>query len=82
MKKLSMGRINAFVVEEKSGLTAMEQTAVKNVEYNKDKVLSEMDVFYAFQKTPEGDQLAKKFSKALEDMRKDGTFQKIMSKAK
>lgn len=82
MKKLSMGRIDAFVVEEKSGVTAMEQAGVKNVEYNKDKVLSEMDVFYAFQKTPDGEQLAKKFSQALEDMRKDGTFQKIMSKAK
>lgn len=81
MRKLALGRIDAFVVEEKSGLKALDQSGEKNIEYNKDTQLSEQDVYYAFQKTAEGDDLAKKFSKALEDMKKDGTFGKIMAKA-
>ena len=82
MRKLSLGRIDAFVVEKGSGLTALEQSGARNIEYNANKVLSEMDVFYAFQKTTENERLAEKFSNALQEIRKDGTFEKIMSKAK
>lgn len=81
MKKLGAGRIQAFVVEEKSGLEALKKAGETNIEYNKDVALSEQDVYYAFQNTPQGRELANKFSKALEEMKKDGTFAKIMAKA-
>ena len=82
MKKLSAGRLDAFVVEEKSGLKALEQAGATNIEYNKEQPISEQDVYYAFQDTERGRAMAKKFSEALEQMKKDGTFGKIMSKAK
>jgi len=81
MKKLSKGRIDAFVVEEKSGLKALEQSGEKDITYDSKMPLSNQDVYFAFQNTPEGAKLAEGFSKALSSMKKDGTFGKIMSKA-
>ncbi len=81
MKKLSMGRIDAFVVEEKSGLKALQDSGVSGIEYSNDKPLSEQDVFYSFQKATDGDALAAKFSKAIDEIHKDGTMGRIFSKA-
>lgn len=81
MKKLSGNRIDVFVVEEKSGLKALEQSGVGNVNYNSEAPLSKQDVYYAFQDTPEGEAYAKAFSDALDAMKKDGTFAEIMSRA-
>lgn len=44
--------------------------------------LSEQNVYYAFQPTPEGKTYADKFSKALTNMENDGTLAAIMGKAK
>lgn len=81
MKKLSKGRIDAFVVEEKTGVKALKESGAANIHYDKAAPLSKQDVYFVFQPTAEGKALAAKFSKALADMRKDGTFQKIMSRA-
>jgi len=81
MKKLAMGRIDAFVVEEKSGLKALQDSGVSGIDYNKDKALSEQEVFFAFQKTADGASLAAKFSKAIDEIKEDGTMGKIFSKA-
>ena len=81
MSKLSKGRIDAFVVEEKSGLKALKESGATNIVYNPEKPLSEMRVFFAFQGNEEGQALADKFSKAIAEMEKDGTFEKIMRKA-
>ena len=78
MKKLSKGEIDAFVVEEKSGIKALKESGVKNVHYNLKKPLYGKRVFFAFQPTDEGRSLAEEFSKALAEMKKDGTFAKIM----
>lgn len=77
-KKLEAGRIDAFVVEEHSGVKALKDSGVKGIAYDKNRPLSKMDVYYAFQKTPEGKDLAVKFSRALDEMKKDGTFARIM----
>ncbi|WP_415061432.1 substrate-binding periplasmic protein [Bdellovibrio sp.] len=78
MKKLAQGVIEAFVVEERSGLKALELSGVRNIEYDKSKPLGKPAVFYAFQDTAEGYQLAKTFSKTIEEMRKDGTLNRIL----
>ena len=82
MKKLSRGRIDAFVVEEKTGLKALKESGAQNIHYPQGKPLSKQEVYFAFQPTPEGKALARRFSKALADMKKDGSFAAIMSKAK
>ena len=82
MQKLSAGRIDAFVVEEKTGLKAVEQSGVSNVTYPKDSPLSRQKVYIAFQPTEDGKKLAAAFSDALKAMKADGTFDKIMAPAK
>ena len=82
MKKLSKGRIDAFVVEEKTGVKALQESGAANIHYDKGKALSKQEVYFAFQPNADGKALAEKFSKALADMKADGSFGKIMSKAK
>lgn len=82
MKKLAAGRIDAFVVEEKSGVKALEQCGERGIAYDAKVKLSEQNVYYAFQSTPEGKVYAEKFSKALADMERDGSLRAIMAKAK
>jgi polar amino acid transport system substrate-binding protein len=81
MRKLSKGRLDAFVVEEKSGLKALKESGVTNVVYNPEKPLSARRTFFAFQDTAEGRALAGKFTQALAEMKKDGSFEQIMRKA-
>lgn len=81
MQKLEAGRIFAFVVEEKTGIKAMEDSAVKEITYNSAKPLSEQDVYYAFQDDADGKVLAQKFSETIEKMKGDGSFRKIMEQA-
>ncbi len=82
MKKLSAGRIDVFIVEEKSGLKALDLSKVTNIVYPEKKPLSKQKVYYAFQPDEQGKQFALKISAALLSMKKDGTFGKIMSMAK
>ena len=79
--KLIKGRLDAFVVEEKSGLKAFKKTNLyKEMQYNPRIPLSRQDVYFAFQYTDDGNKFAELFSNALKEMKKDGTFGKIMSK--
>lgn len=79
MQKLAKGDIDAFVVEEKSGLKALELSGVSEVEYKNDTPLSRQEVYYAFQDNDEGRRLAQVFSKTILKMKNDGGFKKIMS---
>ncbi len=81
MRKLAAGRIDAFVVEEKSGLEALKKSGETTITYDSGKPLSRQAVYYAFKNNGDGQKAAEGFSKALDDMKKDGTFDKIMSQA-
>ncbi len=81
INKLSAGRIDVFVVEEKTGLAALKQAGVDNVAYPADSPISKQNVYIAFQATDAGKALAEKFSKALQGMKEDGSFGKIMERA-
>lgn len=81
MRKLSKGRLDAFIVEEQSGLKAVEESGVSDVVYDPQKPLSSITIFFAFQDTEEGRVLAEKFSTALLAMEADGSFDEIMKKA-
>lgn len=82
VKKLVNGRIDVFIVEEKSGLGAINKTAPEKTSYTKESPLSKQDVYFAFQKNSNGKKFETKFSTALKEMKKDGSFGAIMSKAK
>ncbi|MCP4671303.1 MAG: transporter substrate-binding domain-containing protein [Desulfobacula sp.] len=81
IKKLAAGRIDVFIVEEKSGLQALKESGVSGITYEAGKPISKQKVYYAFQPDAKGKEVAAKFSQALSSMKKDGTFGKIMSKA-
>lgn len=83
VKKLLAGRVNAFVVEEKSGLTAFSKDGSRDkISYNAGKPLSEQDVFYAFQQSNSGKVRSDRISQALKTLKDNGTFARIMAKAK
>jgi len=82
VKKLLVGRIQAFVVEEKSGLQAFSNTGNQDkFQYDPKTPVSRQDVYFAFQNNERGKILADAVTEALAEMKKDGTFGRIMSKA-
>lgn len=81
-KKLMMERIDAFVVEEKSGLNAFRNEHLEDrIQYDPNAPMSKQNVYYAFQNTPAGSELEKRVSEVLATMKADGSFQAIMEKA-
>nr|WP_295899231.1 transporter substrate-binding domain-containing protein [uncultured Bdellovibrio sp.] len=79
MKKLGRGTIDAFVVEQRSGIKALQLSGEKDIEFDKNKPLSQQVVFYAFQNTEEGKMLAEVFSKTIESMKKDGSLSRVLA---
>ncbi len=79
--KLDAGRIDAFVVEEKTGLGALRAAGLKGITYDPAVPVSQQNVFFAFQDSPEGHSLAAAFSAALATMKADGTFAQQLAHA-
>lgn len=78
LKKLVAGHIDAFILDEKTGIHALEQYGLSSkVQYDPKHPVSRQEVYYAFQNTPEGRQLAEKFSNALAVLKREGRFQSI-----
>ena len=65
MRKLAMGAIDAFIIEEKRGLEAITKVKATNIEYDNANAFDQQELTYAFADTPEGKDLASKFSKVL-----------------
>lgn len=82
VQKLIIGRVEAFIVEEKTGITAFKKQGVeKLMQYNPALPISKQDVYYATGRNGRGKQLALDISSALKAMKEDGTFERILSKA-
>lgn len=82
VQKLIIGRIEAFIVEEKTGIRAFEKQGVKNLmQYNPALPISRQDVYYATGRNGNGQELAADISAALKSMKADGTFERILSRA-
>lgn len=82
VQKLIIGRVEAFIVEEKTGIRAFEKQGVdKLMQYNPALPISRQDVYYATGRNGNGQQLANDISNALKSMKADGTFERILSKA-
>lgn len=82
-RMLQAGRVDTFIAEEKSGLQALQNIGlISEVQYAKDQPISELDVFYATLAGTQGKALAQRLSQQLKLMKQDGTFERIMAKAK
>lgn len=81
MLKLSKGRLNSLIVEEVSGIHAAKKTNVQNlVQYNSKAPLFSQDVFYAFQTKPSLIKVKNSISKAIREIKADGTLKRILRK--
>lgn len=79
MKKLSLGRIAAFVVEENSGISALRNTALEGeLTYDVERPLFTEEVFFAFQETKKLFSVRKAISLAIDEMKQDGTLKRIL----
>lgn len=78
IRKLIAGHLDAFVLDEKTGLQAFEKLGLTaQMQYDPKLPVSRQDVYYAFQNTAEGQQLATRFSQGLAKLKADGRYQKI-----
>jgi polar amino acid transport system substrate-binding protein len=80
-KKLIAGRIDAFVVEERTGMQAFINTGLHDeMQYDRTSPIAHQNVYYAFQNTDGGKQLAEIVSRTLSEMKADGVYAEIMRK--
>jgi polar amino acid transport system substrate-binding protein len=78
IRKLMAGHLDAFVLDEKTGVKAFEALGLAaQMQYDPTLPVSRQDVYYAFQDTAAGKSLAAEFSQALAQMKADGRYQSI-----
>ncbi|RON67167.1 ABC transporter substrate-binding protein [Pseudomonas fluorescens] len=78
IRKLIAGHLDAFVLDEKTGVQAFRTLGlVTQMQYDPRLPVSQQDVYYAFQNTIDGERLAARFSRALTQMKISGRYQEI-----
>lgn len=82
MKKLGDGLIDAFVVEERSGIRALQESGFANIDFDKTNKLSSKSIHFAFENSAQGTALRDLFDKTLSDMKKDGSLDRLFAAAK
>ncbi|MCB9061569.1 MAG: transporter substrate-binding domain-containing protein [Halobacteriovoraceae bacterium] len=75
VKKLKSGRMDYFIVEEKSGNTAVSSFGDGQIKYDPSSPISQQDVYYACHDAA----IALKISNAIKEMKADGFLSKIFS---
>lgn len=78
LKKLADGRVDVVVADGYTAFYAMKELSLDDLVFDLSAVLNEQPVFIAFQKTPEGRELAERISWAIDTMEADGTMQEIL----
>jgi ABC-type amino acid transport substrate-binding protein len=79
MRKLDSGRIDGFLVEEFSGLSAIEESQVRNIVFDPRNPIFSYDAVILIQQKPEGEAYLKQINTALRDMKSEGVYMKIIS---
>jgi polar amino acid transport system substrate-binding protein len=69
--KLGKKRIDAFIVEEFTGLTALKSSGAQGITYDKDKPLSKLPVYIAVRDCEEGKKWYRFINEKLKDMNKN-----------
>jgi polar amino acid transport system substrate-binding protein len=76
--KLLAGRIDAFVLDEKTGIKAFESLELKaQMQYDPSSPVSRQEVYVAFRNTPSGRVLARQFSDGMRKLKLSGRYQAI-----
>ncbi len=77
---LSRKRVDGFISEGPSGLTALKRLSLRNIKMSS-KLISSMDVYFAIKNGNEGQAIAKEFSKAINKLKEARELERIFSNA-
>lgn len=78
LRKLVAGRIDAFVLDEKTGIKAAKALGLSAaIQYDSLSPVSRQDVYVAFQPNERGRELAERASEALRQLKANGRYQAI-----
>lgn len=78
IRKLVAGRIDAFVLDEKTGVKAFEALGLTaEMQYDRRRPVSRQEVYVAFKDSPEGRAMAKQFSDGLRQLKASGRYKTI-----
>ncbi|MDP3584211.1 MAG: transporter substrate-binding domain-containing protein [Thiobacillus sp.] len=78
IRKLVAGRIDAFVLDEKTGIQAAKALGLSDaIQYDSLAPVSRQDVYVAFQPNERGRELAGRTSEALRQLKASGRYQAI-----
>lgn len=78
IRKLAAGRIDAFVLDEKTGIKAAKALGLSDaIQYDSLAPVSRQDVYVAFQPNERGRELAGRASEALRQLKVNGRYQAI-----
>jgi polar amino acid transport system substrate-binding protein len=80
-KKLMIGRISLWYTAELTGYLIAKDAGVDTNQMEVAYVVDKMVLYMAFNKNT-SDEIVKKWQKALDDMKADGTYNKILAKYK
>jgi polar amino acid transport system substrate-binding protein len=76
--KLGKKRIDAFIVEEFSGLAALKTSGVEGIVYDKDKPLSKLPVYIAVRDCEEGKKWHRFLNEKLKEMNKNAPLMDVV----
>lgn len=79
MKMLQLGRVDAVVVEMNTGIATVKFLGQeKNIIFDRDRPLSEQEVFFAFKRDKEGLAYSKLFSNIIDGLKKQGKLNELL----
>ena len=79
LKKLAKGRIDAFAYETRVALKGAKSYLIDPKEFEVVYILKKSKLYYAFNKKTD-DKIVKAYQKALNEIKKNGIYKKIISK--
>jgi polar amino acid transport system substrate-binding protein len=79
VRKLNKGRLDGFLAEEFSGRSAIRESQVEDIVYDPDKPIFVYEAVVLFKGDAEGEDWMRLVNHALSNMRKDGTYMKLIS---
>ncbi len=77
MKMLSLGRLDAFIAEEKSGLKAIKSAEITNIQYDPENSVENNSAYFIFQQNSEGELLSRRFSEIIIKLKQEDIYKKI-----
>lgn len=79
LRMLTAGRIDGYIADQRTVLPLLAKEGVDNIVYDAGAPVHRQEGFLAFRRTPQGEDLAARFSAGFAGMIRDGSFARIMA---